>query len=229
MQKIIQISDMSYSIPYGDSIIERLNLEVSEGQFLGILGHNGAGKTTLMDILMGFRRASSGLVEVLGEDPHAISRLRLREVAFLSQDVVLKGSLSIRTYLEFHSGFFPQYSKNSQARLLKRFALDPEEKIGSLSTGQQKKVQVVAGLASLPKLILIDEITAVMDPETRKLFFEEIELYRKENPCAVVLATNIAEDLVDRCDRILFVKDKRALIHSPSEIESLFNLSKAVA
>lgn len=229
MQKIIQIRDMSYSIPYGASIIEGLNLEVSEGQFIGILGHNGAGKTTLIDILMGFRKSSSGTVEVLGEDPHAISRTGLKDVAFLSQDVILKASLSIRTYLKFHSGFYPNYSKSSETRLLKRFSLDPEAKIGSLSTGQQKKVQVVAGLSSLPKLILIDEITAVMDPETRTLFFLEIEQYRKQNSCAVVLATNIAEDLIDRCDRILFVKDKKARIHSPSEIESLFNLGKVVA
>lgn len=220
---------MSYSIPYGASIIEKLDLEIRDGQFLGILGHNGAGKTTLIDILMGFRKASSGIVEIFGEDPHAIARAHRKEVAFLSQDVTLKASISIRSYLQFHSGFYPAYSKQLELHLLKRFSLDPDAKIGSLSTGQQKKVQVVAGLASMPKLILIDEITAVMDPETRKIFFEEIESYRKKYPCAVILATNIAEDLVDRCDSILFVKEKKGVLHSPSEIASLFNLGKVAA
>ena len=229
MKKIIHLNHLSYSIPYGASILEKLDLEVHEGEFLGILGHNGAGKTTLIDILMGFRKASSGVVEIFGEDPHAIARAYRKDVSFLSQDVTLKASISIRSYLEFHSGFFPNYSRMLEAHLLKRFSLDPDAKIGSLSTGQQKKVQVVAGLASLPKLILIDEITAVMDPETRKIFFEEIESFRKNHPCAVILATNIAEDLIDRCDNILFVKDKQGVLHSPSEIGLVFNLGQVAA
>ncbi len=229
MQKIIHLKDMSYSIPYSDSILETLNLEVSAGEFIGVLGHNGAGKTTLMDLLMGFRKSSSGLLEIMGEDPHAIARAHRKDVVFLSQEVSIKSSISIRQFLKFHASFYDLYSTEEEAHLLKVFQLDAEARIGSLSTGQQKKVQVVANLSVKPKLILIDEITAVMDPETRQIFFNEISRMRKEYKSAVILATNIAEDLIERVDKIYFIKDKKGSLYSPQDIGRLFNLSVEAA
>ncbi len=224
MQKIISILDMSYSIPHSDSILEKLNLEVGPGEFLGILGHNGAGKTTLMDLLMGFRKKSSGKLEIFGEDPHAIARAHRKEIVFLSQEISIKSSITIGDFLEFHASFYPTYSKEEEAHLLNVFGLKAGQKIGSLSTGQQRKVQVVANLSVCPKLIMIDEITAVMDPETRSLFFRELERVRKKYGSAILLATNIAEDLVERSDKILFISGKKSSVHSPMEIARLFNL-----
>lgn len=220
---------MSYSIPYSDTILEDVNLEISSGQFLGILGHNGAGKSTFMDLLMGFRKCSKGELSVFGEDPHAIARAHRKEIVFLSQDVVLKGSITIKQFLDFHASFFPEYSKDEEEHLLRIFQLNPEQKIGALSTGQQKKVQVVSAFATCPKLILIDEITAVMDPETRSIFFRELERVRRKYGSAILLATNIAEDLIEKCDEIVFIEGRRASLHSPNEIARLFNLSQEAA
>jgi ABC-2 type transport system ATP-binding protein len=229
MQTIIRFEDVSYSIPYGETILEKVELEISAGEYVGVLGHNGAGKTTLMDLLMGFRKASTGSLTVFNEDPHAIARSHRKSVVFLSQDVGIKGSLTIRQFLDFHAGFYPDYSKAEEEHLLKVFKLDPEHKVGSLSTGQQKKVQVVAAFATCPKLILIDEITAVMDPETRKIFFRELERIRKTYASSILLATNIAEDLVERCEKIIFIREKKSTIHSPDEIARLFNLHQEIA
>jgi ABC-2 type transport system ATP-binding protein len=229
MQKIIHFDSVSYSIPYGETILEKIHLEISAGEYVGVLGHNGAGKTTLMDLLMGFRKASTGILAVFGEDPHAIARAHRKNVVFLSQDVGIKGSVTIRQFLDFHAGFYPLYSKVEEAHLLNVFKLDPDQKVGSLSTGQQKKVQVVAAFSTCPKLILIDEITAVMDPETRKIFFRELDRMRKTYSPAILLATNIAEDLVERCEKIIFIQDKRSSVHTPEEIGRLFNLHQEVA
>lgn len=229
MQKFIELKNVSYQIPYGATILEGINLEIEAGKFLGILGHNGAGKTTLMDLLMGFRKSTRGECLVLGEDPFLDQRKHRQDVAFLSQDVTLKGSITIEDYLSFHAGLYPNYCVESEAKLLKSFKLDVSAKIGSLSTGQQKKVHIVASLASMPKIIFIDEITAVLDPETRNLFFDHIQSFRKENHCAVILATNIAEDLVDRVDEIFFIDHGHGKVHTPDEISKLFNLKEQVA
>ncbi len=226
MTNILKIQHLNYSIPYSVTLLEDVSFELQSGEFLGILGHNGAGKTTLMDLLMGYRNKTSGVLEVFGENPHDIERQNRNKIVFLSQEVSLKGNLTIGDFLKFHASFFSDYDLNEQLHLMQVFNLKLNMKIGSLSTGQQKKVQVVAGLSSKPKLILIDEITAVMDPETRSIFFIEIERVREEG-VAVILATNIAEDLVERCDRILFIADKKSSIHRPQEISALFNLKKA--
>ena len=227
MNNIISITNLSYTVPYSQMILADINLKLGAGEFAGILGHNGIGKTTLLDIILGIKKASKGSVDVLGENPHSPDRQRKNEIIFLSQDIALKGDLSIREFLRFHSSFYPAYSQEDENHLMNVFRIRYDQKIGSLSTGQQKKVQVIAGFAARPKLILVDEITAVMDPETRDIFFGELIKLKQRHSSAILLATNIAEDLVDRADKVLFIKDKKSTIHSPQDILDLFNVGQA--
>lgn len=227
MSKLISIQNLTYSIPYSHSILEDINFELKEKEFVGILGHNGTGKTTLLDLILGLKKPSHGSIQIFQEDPHILERTNKEKIVFLSQDVTIKGNLSISDFLNFHAAFFPDYSKADEEHLLEVFELSKDLKVGSLSTGQQKKVQVVAGLSTRPKLIIIDEITAVMDPETRDIFFNELMQVREKYSSSVILATNIAEDLVGRVDKVLFISDKKATSHSPDEIMNLFNIGEA--
>lgn len=224
---ILSIKNLTYSIPYADTILEGINLDIHPGEFIGVLGHNGTGKTTLLDIVLGLKKASQGSIEVLNENPHAVDRKNKNQIVFLSQDVSLKGNLTIGEFLKFHSTFYPNYSVEDEAELLQAFSLKKSQKVGALSTGQQKKVQVIAGLSTRPKLIIIDEITAVMDPETRDIFFQELLKVRNKYGAAAILATNIAEDLIDRADKVLFIADKKSTLHEPGKILHLFNLGEA--
>lgn len=224
---IISLEHVSYTIPYGDNILKDIHFTLDEGQFLGILGHNGTGKTTLLDIILGNKQISTGEIQVLGEDPHSADRKNKQDIAFLSQDVSIKGDLSIHDFFKFHSAFYPNYSKDDELTLLEIFGLTRDLKVGSLSTGQQKKVQIIAGLATRPKLILIDEITAVLDPEARNIFFKELVKVKEKYSPAILLATNIAEDLIGSADRVLFIAEKCGIEHDPQEIPKLFNLGKA--
>lgn len=226
MKKPIQFQGVSYTIPYSDTILQDISFDVEEGQFIGILGQNGTGKTTLLDIMLGLKEVK-GKVHILGEDPYSLHRSQKGKVVFISQDIVIKGSLSIGDFLKFHSGFYPDYSFEEEAHLLKVFGLKKEMKVGALSTGQQKKVQIVAALSTRPKLILIDEITAVLDPATRETFFLELEKTRKKYNSAIVLATNIAEDLVGRVEKIFFINEKQGKMFEPSKISELFNLGRS--
>lgn len=227
MSKLISLRNATYQIPYADTLLEGINLEVHVGDFLGILGPNGAGKTTIMDIFMGFRELASGQIEVLGENPFQLERVKRREISFLSQDIAHMAGLSVRDFLDFHTAFFPNHSVSFERELIERMKIDPDKKIGSLSLGQQKKVQIISGLSVRPKLLLIDEITAVLDPNSRQVFFEMLQEYRKERPCAILLATNIMEELVENVDKILFLKDKKLFPHDPKEIGALFSLRRA--
>jgi ABC-type multidrug transport system ATPase subunit len=113
MKQIIKIQDVSYRIPFGQWVLNDINVEIFEGQFIGVLGHNGAGKTTLVDLLMGFRKPTKGHIHLFNEDPHSLNFGKAKEqVCFLSQDVGLKGDISIAKFLQFHSSFFPNYSKD---------------------------------------------------------------------------------------------------------------------
>ena len=163
----------------------------------------------------------------MNEDPHGLNRKNKNQIAYLSQDVNIKGNITIAEFLKFQSILYPHYSKEDEKYLLEVFQLDPEVKVGVLSLGQQKKLQIIAGFAARPKLLLIDEITAVLDPETREIFFRELDSLRNKYATTIILATNIAEDLVGRADSALFISGKKATLHSPTEILRLFNLEAA--
>lgn len=223
MQKILEIKNLTYDIPHSGVFIQDLNLEMEPGEFLGILGVNGAGKTTLLDLILGFRSASSGVIKVLGENPNSSVRQHKSGVVYLSHEAQLKSSLSVKEFLSFSSSFYPNYSSQEEKRLMEVFQLDQDQALGSLSTGLLKKVQYVAVASTKPQLLIIDEVTAVFDPESRELFFKELQILRSLGT-TIVLATNIAEDLTSRVDRVLFIKNKKATFHSPEEISILFNL-----
>lgn len=226
---IINLKNVNYKIPNGDTVYEDLNFNLELGEFIGVLGKNGAGKTTLIDLLMGYRPISEGIIEVLGEDPMGFSRRKKKDIFVLSHDIQIQSSHSIENYLEFTRFFYENYDRKKEKELLKYFGLTPNSKMGSLSTGQKVKAQVVAAISSRPKLFLMDEVTAVLDPESRKQFFDLLKELHKEKSCSLMMATNIAEDLNGVVDKVLFIDHKHAQVHEVSEIDYLFNLNVEAA
>lgn len=226
MSKLIEVKNLTYSIPYGRTILDNVSFELHAGEMLGILGRNGVGKTTLTDILLGVRPLTSGEVKILGEEPLAEQRVNRTSICYLSQDVLFMGSSTVAQFLNFYSSLYPSYSSEEETILLNFFNINREDKIGSLSTGQQKKVGVIACLSAMPKILLVDEITAVLDPETRGQFFSAIKRHQEQYGLCIILATNIAEDLISRANSVLFLDKGKGAIYSPSEILHLFNLGK---
>lgn len=221
---MLEIKKMTYRIPKGRIILDAVNVTIWKGEFLGVLGKNGAGKTTFLDLIMGLRPATEGSISFLDHDPQYLTSEVAQEIVFLSQDIKLPRAMSIQEYLDYISFYYDKYDKEREKQLLQYFEMDPEAKIGGLSTGQQKKVQIIAGLSVKCKLIIIDEITAVLDPESRMRFFKVLEKIHQTREQSVILATNIAEDLIGRVDRILFLADGKTSYHDSKDINALFGL-----
>lgn len=219
---MIEMKDMSYSIPYKMTILKDVNLEIREGEYIGVLGRNGAGKTTLLDLFMGLRQPTKGILKVMGFSPFQDSREHFKHVTYISQEVTAKEDLTVEQFLRFNQFFYPNYSTDEEGQLLKLFSLDKSERIGALSLGQKRRVHIVAALASMPKLLLIDEITAVLDPEARHLFFNILEKYNKERKTTIVLATNITDDLKGRVQSLLYVDRGIIVRHPHTKIDELF-------
>lgn len=222
MNSYIKVSDLTYTVPKYKTILNKVNFEIRPGEFWGLLGKNGAGKTTLIDILMGYRNIKGGKVEVFGEDPQHRSKEMAKKVAYLSHDVKMPSFYSLEETLEYHSFFYPNYDKEIEKRLLDVFELDLNQKMGGLSTGEGKKVQVVAGLSSNADIYIIDEITAFLDPKSRLNFFNELKLIMDMNNKSILLATNITEDLESRVDKVIFISDGKIEIHPNQNLNILF-------
>lgn len=224
---ILKVHQICYAIPYGSTIFEDVSFEIEAGEFVGILGKNGAGKTTLVDLIMGIRSPVSGELTVFGEGPNSYNRKQPSAISYLSHNIVLKTNITISQFFDFHGSFYENYSKEVEEKVSQMLGLDVHNKIGSLSTGQQKKVQIAAALATKPQLLVVDEITAVLDPESRSLFYKIILEQMKENNMAILLATNLAEDLIGKASRIIFLDNKTSKEYDSGSIQKIFKIDVA--
>lgn len=222
LDSIIKVSDLTYDVPDHGEILHDINLEVRPGEIVGLLGHNGAGKTTLLDNIMGFRSPTAGVVNVMGQEVVHYDRSNFERVSYISQDVQIKENLTIEKFLKFHAGLYPGHSLERQSELMELFNLDLGKKIGSLSTGAKKRVQIVSAFAIEPTLIVVDEITATLDPQGRVFFFELLKEVVETNRASVLIATNITSDLKENIDRLYFLKDTLISEKPVSEMDSLF-------
>ena len=126
--------------------------------------------------------------------------------------------------MDYYSYFYPNYSKSIEEKLLVDLEINPNQKFGSLSTGQKVKAVLCAGFAAKVSLYLFDEVTAVLDPKSRRYFFRFLNEFRNVHDCSIFLATNIAEDLEQCMDKVIFIDDKhKVLIKDVEEIDRLFD------
>jgi ABC-2 type transport system ATP-binding protein len=164
---------------------------------VALLGENGAGKTTLMDLLMGFRKPSSGQIWVNEKEPSSDPWTQRAEISYLSEKMGLPGDWSVTDFLSFNRFFYPNYSLELESELISLFRVNPKARIFNLSAGEVRRVQVVSSLSINPKLVLADEITAVLDIIGRQRFLNFLFQLNQKHQTTIILATNILEDLIN--------------------------------
>lgn len=208
----VHIKDVSYSAHKTRFLLENVSLQIPPGSFVALLGENGAGKTTLMDLLMGFRKPSSGKIFVNEQEPSLDAWVQREDIAYLSEKWGLPGDWSVSDFLEFNRFFYPRYSKELETELISMFKVDPSSRIFNLSAGEVRRVQVVSSLSINPKLILVDEITAVLDIIGRQRFLDFLSRMNQQNQTTVILATNILENLIHHISHVALISKSKVLL-----------------
>jgi ABC-2 type transport system ATP-binding protein len=152
----------------GHEAVRGINLEVRAGEIFAFLGPNGAGKTTTVEILEGYRRRSAGEVRVLGADPEHANRAWRARIGVVLQSVAQDGLLTVRETLEEYAGYYP--SPRGVQRTLDDVGLgeQSEQRVGGLSGGQQRRLDVGLALIGDPELLFLDEPTTGFDPSARR-------------------------------------------------------------
>lgn len=218
----ILVKNLTYIYPKNFVALDDISFEIEKGDFVGILGENGAGKSTLLDILIGFKQPVQGSVVIHDQDILQTKGI-VNDYVYMSHDITLNGQLTVTEFLEFASYFYSNYKKEIENDLISYFKINKSAMIATLSTGQQRKLQIVSCLSADTSLILIDEITAVLDPESRIKFFKKLIELNKVKQKTIVLATNIYEDIKNLVNKILFIKDHKVYFKTQIELGELFN------
>ena len=202
----IEVQNLSYQIHKEKKVLKDLTLQIASGTFVAVLGENGAGKTTLLDMIMGFRKPSQGSVKVEKEKPHLDNWKRRQEIAYLSEKVDIPGDWLVDDFLKFNEYFYTHYSYDIEAKYLKLFRVNRKDRLGNMSAGEIRRVQIVAALSIEPKLIVVDEVTAVLDIVGRRHFMNLLRELYHQTQCTIVLATNILEDLANNVTHVMLLR-----------------------
>ena len=219
MRPAIEIDDLTKR--YGGSVaVERLTFNVPEGHVFGFMGHNGAGKTTTLRVLLGLTRPTSGAARVLGRDVVRESLAVRRQVGFLPASYALPRDMSARDFLRYVGAMFdlPRAEADARARdLLDLFELGPVEgrRLGDFSTGMAQKVGLAQALIGRPRVLLLDEPTAGLDPLGRHHLLTHVRRLARDEGVTVLFSTHILRDVESVCEEAAILHHGRLLAAGP--------------
>lgn len=186
--------------------LDRLSLNIAEGEVHGYLGPNGAGKSVTMRVLLGLLRPDSGTVRLFGKDPwkHAVELHR--RLAYVPGDVELWPNLTGGEVIDMFLRLRGHFSRQRRDDLIERFNLDPRKKARTYSKGNRQKVALIAALASEVDLLLLDEPTAGLDP-LMEAVFQQVIGEAKSAGRSVLLSSHILAQVEALSDRLSIIRE----------------------
>jgi ABC-2 type transport system ATP-binding protein len=194
----------------GYEAVQDVAFEVDEGEVFALLGPNGAGKTTIIEILEGFRKRDRGHVDVLGYDPAdpATSR-RLRErMGVVLQELAVEPFLSVRQALARNAGYYPSPRSVDEVIDLVGLSEKADDRVKSLSGGQQRRLDLGLGIVGNPSLLFLDEPTTGFDPSARRGAWEVVRALTGGGT-TVVLTTHYMDEAEALADRVAVINAGR--------------------
>ena len=209
MTNSIEVINLSKS--YGKKeAVKKINFKVNENEIIGLLGPNGCGKTTTIAMLLGLLKPSNGIVLINGMniESHRISLLH--KMNFISPYIELPKKLSVKQNLIVYGKLYSVKNLNDKIELLaNRLRLKNllGKITGELSSGQKNRVSLAKALINDPKVLLLDEPTASLDPETGDFIRTFLENYKKEKKISILLASHNMSEVKRLCTSVLMMKD----------------------
>jgi ABC-2 type transport system ATP-binding protein len=203
--------------------VDGVSLTAKPGEFIALLGPNGAGKTTLFQLLSGLFAADSGRIEVMGHDMARDPVPALARLGIVFQQPTLDLELSVTANLMFHAGLHGISRAVAEPRIQKELArLDLAErahdKTAQLSGGNRRRVELARALLHEPQLLLMDEATVGLDPQSRSDLLALMLSMRAERGVAVLWATHLCDEVAD-ADRVIVLHRGKVLADTtPAEL-----------
>lgn len=215
MSKVIDVNGVFKS--YGKKkVLEDVSFSVEEGTFTTLIGCNGAGKSTTLRLLAGVEANEGGDVKVLGANPYAFEFAQRPEIFFIHENYQLAFAMDLLQMVQIYRQVFPNWSNEIFNRCLQDRKFSIKKQFSDLSRGQKMQFLMMMALAAQPKIMLLDEITAVIDIDGQRYFLDKLKEYTEQGG-TVIITTNILSEMNDYTDHLILLQDTRLMVDATAE------------
>ncbi len=217
---LLEINNLSKS--YDDKeVLKNINLSITNGKIIGLLGKNGAGKTTLIKLINDLLTPTTGEILINGKKVGVESK---KVISYLPERTYLNKQMKVSEVIDYFKDFYDNFDCNKAKKLLKDLDLDINQKLSKMSKGMQEKVQLVLVMSRNADLYILDEPLGGVDPATRDYILDTILSNFNEN-ASVIISTHLISDIERILDEVIFI-DKGNLILQ-SDADKLRNKEKS--
>lgn len=207
---------------YDDFSLEGVDLTVNEGEVVGFVGQNGAGKSTTIKALLGLIRPDGGEGSVLGTPSDELTRASdvatKERVGVVFDTVSLPGHLRVADVGRTYASAFASWDEQHFSQLARDFGLDPKKAVKDLSRGMGMKLSLACALAHNPRLLILDEATAGLDPMAREETLERLRGFVAQPGRAILMSSHITSDLERIADRIVCIDAGRIIFDLEKDV-----------
>ena len=190
--------------------VKDLNFVINKGKIIGLLGPNGCGKTTTIAMILGLLKPTSGEVIIKGKNIEKERINLLEKMNFISPYVELPKKLTVEENLKVYADLYGVTNTNEKIyELVNELRLNEffKKKTGELSSGQKNRISLAKALINDPEILLLDEPTASLDPETGDFVRSFIEHYSSKTNVTILLASHNMNEVERLCDSVMMMKD----------------------
>ena len=190
--------------------VKDLTFEINKGKIIGLLGPNGCGKTTTIAMILGLLKPTSGEVLIKGKNIEKERINLLEKMNFISPYVELPKKLTVEENLKVYAGLYGVKNINEKiSELVNELRLNKflKKKTGELSSGQKNRISLAKALINDPEILMLDEPTASLDPDTGDFVRSFIEHYSSKTNVTILLASHNMNEVERLCDSVMMMKD----------------------
>mgnify|MGYP003289407255 CR=1 FL=1 len=202
-------------------VLKDVNLKITEGKIIGLLGKNGMGKTTLIKLINDLLIPTSGEILINGKKPGTESK---EMISYLPEKTYLDREMKIKDAIKYFAEFYKNFDTEKAFKLLNVLDLDINTKISKMSKGMQEKLQLILVMSRNAKLYILDEPLGGVDPATRDYILDTI-LSNFCDGSSVIISTHLISDIERILDEVIFIDKGEIIINSSAD--ELRNKEKA--
>lgn len=210
--ELVNIKNLCKS--YGEKkVLDNVNLTITNGKIVGLLGKNGAGKTTLIKLINDLLTPTEGKILINGKSVGVETK---KIISYLPERTYLNKQMKVVEVLDYFSDFYDNFDKGKTLKLLKDLDLDVNMNLSKMSKGMQEKVQLVLVMSRSADLYILDEPLGGVDPATRDYILDTILSNFKED-ASVIISTHLISDIERILDEVVFIDKGKIILQSEAD------------